>query len=247
VAFAPLVTFVSKATGKPIAPAADFFIMKVTGIAGSPRGKNSSTLRLIEAALAGAGQAGAEVEIIDITKLQINYCKGCGTCYSKGRCGQDDDFCYVLDKITDSDGIVLGSPAYFDSVTAQMKTLMDRMSDAIHCQQLSGKYGFAVCTTGSSGEGPVTNYMNDFLIMCGAFVTGGVGAAVGIDPCSMDRASKTAYAMGKDLVIAVREKRAYPEQEDRQRKIRKWLRERILANKEPWAHDYFYWTQQGWI
>ncbi|MGA9139561.1 MAG: flavodoxin family protein [Methanocella sp.] len=219
--------------------------MKVTGIAGSPRGKNSSTLRLMESALAGASQAGAAVEIIDITKLRINYCRGCGTCYSKGVCMQDDDYSYVLDKIAGSDGIVLGSPAYFDSVTAQMKTLMDRMSDVIHCQQLSGKYGFAVCTTGSSGESRVIDYMSDFLVMCGAFATGGVGAAIGSDSRSLDRAADSAHAMGKDLVAAIREKRTYPEQEDRQRKVRKWLREKILANKDSWAHDYFYWTQQG--
>ncbi len=221
--------------------------MKVIGIAGSPRGKNSSTLRLMEAVLGGAGQAGAEAEIVDITKLRINYCKGCGTCYSKGRCGQDDDFGYVLDKIAGSDGIVLGSPAYFDSVTAQMKTLMDRMSDVIHCRQLIGKYGFSVCTTGSSGEDLVINYMNDFLIMCGAFVTGGVGAAVSTDPRPMDKAAKAARAMGKDLAAAIREKRAYPEQEASQREIRIHLGERIRANKECWAYDYLYWAQRGWL
>ncbi len=234
-------------TIKPIEHAADFSIMKVTGIVGSPRGKNSSTLRLVEAALAGAEDDGASVKIVDITKLRINYCKGCGTCYGKGRCGQDDDFSYILDRIAGSDGIVLGSPAYFDSVTAQTKTLMDRMSDVIHCQRLRGKYGCSVCTTGSSGEDLVINYMNDFIIMCGAFVTGGTGAAIGNDMQSIDIAIAAAHAMGKDLVAAIREKRVYPEQEDRQQQIRKRLRSRIVANKESWAYDYFYWERQGWI
>lgn len=221
--------------------------MKVAGISGSPRGKNSSTLRLVEAALEGARQAGAAVEIVDIAKLRINDCKDCGICHRKGRCEQDDDYCYVLDRIAGSDGIVLGSPAYFDSVTARMKTLMDRMSDVIHCQQLRGKYGFSVCTTGSSGEDRVINYMNDFLITCGACVTGGAGAAIGRDPHAIDRAAEMAHTMGTDLVAAIREKRAYPDQADRHRVVMKWLGERIVANKKSWAHDYFYWAQQGWI
>ena len=174
---------------------------------------------------------GLSVEIVDITKLRINYCKGCGTCYGKGRCGQDDDFCYVMDRIAGSDGIVLGSPAYFDSVTAQMKTLMDRMSDVIHCQQLRGKYGCSVCTTGSSGEGLVISYMNDFLIMCGAFVTGGTGAAIGNDTHSLDCATVAAHAMGKDLVAAIQEKRTYADQADRQQENRKRLRGRISGEQ----------------
>jgi multimeric flavodoxin WrbA len=221
--------------------------MKVTGIIGSPRGKNSSTLRLMEAAIEGASQAGAETEIIDITKLRINFCKGCGACYNHGKCEQDDDFSYVMDKMLKADGIVLGSPSYMDSVTGQMKTLMDRMSDAIHCHQFSGKYGMSVCTTGSSGAELVVNYMNTFLINCGATVIGGATAAVGQKPGSINEAMETAYLMGKDLVAAIREQRTYPEQEAIHKKYREMFGESIKANKEKWAHDYLHWVQRGWV
>jgi multimeric flavodoxin WrbA len=50
--------------------------MKIIGIQSSPKGKNSVTLMLLNAAMEGAKEAGAEVEMIDITKLRINYCKG---------------------------------------------------------------------------------------------------------------------------------------------------------------------------
>ncbi|MGA1061462.1 MAG: NAD(P)H-dependent oxidoreductase, partial [Ilumatobacteraceae bacterium] len=40
-----------------------------------------------------------------------------------------------------TDGIVLGSPVYINSVTAQLKLVIDRLADAIHCQMFEGKYG----------------------------------------------------------------------------------------------------------
>ena len=48
----------------------------------------------------------------------------------------------------DADGIVLGSPNYINQVTAQLKTVLDRMADSIHCQSFAGKYGCGVCTAG---------------------------------------------------------------------------------------------------
>jgi multimeric flavodoxin WrbA len=221
--------------------------MKVIGIIGSPRGKNSTTLRLLEAAVEGASQSGAEVEIADITKLRINYCRGCGNCHATGHCEQDDDFSFVLGKIQAADGIVLASPSYVDSVTAQMKTLMDRMSETVQCQQLSDRYGFSVCTTGSSGEDLVIDYMNNFLIGCGASVIGGAGASIGRNPASVNTAMERSYALGKDLVAAIREKRTYPEQEARHRDLRKKYGDVVCANKEKWAHDYLYWVQKGWV
>ena len=221
--------------------------MKVTGIIGSPRGKNSSTLRLMEAAIEGASQAGADTEILDITKLRIGYCKGCGTCYNKGKCDQDDDFSYVIEKMLKADAIILGSPSYIDSVTGQMKTLMDRMSDAIHCQQFSGKYSMSVSTTGSSGVDLVVNYMNTFMINCGATVIGGAGAAIGQKPGSINDAMEKAYLLGKDLVAAAKEHRTYPDQEFVHKRYREMFGESIRANKEKWAHDYLHWVQRGWV
>lgn len=221
--------------------------MKVTGVIGSPRGKNSSTLRLVEAAVEGAFQKGAEVEVVDITKLRIGYCKGCGQCYEKGKCHYDDDFPYVMDKLIDSDGIVLGSPNYIDSVTAQLKTLMDRMSDARHCQLLQGKYALVVSTTGGAGEDLVIRYMSDFLVGCGAYVVGSAGAAIGQDPSSINEGMEKSYELGKELVAAINEKRVYPEQHEIHERHRSSLGPAIRANKEKWAHDYLYWVQKGWV
>ncbi len=66
--------------------------MKVIGLIASPKGKDSNTLRLVNAVLAGAKEAGAETELVDIYSLRIEYCTACGTCYAKGECTLLDDF-----------------------------------------------------------------------------------------------------------------------------------------------------------
>ena len=115
--------------------------MKILGINGSPRASKSQTLRLVQAVLDGAESAGADVEFVDVCKLQIEYCNGCLVCCERGECVKKDDFAELYQKMLASDGIVLGSPNYIDSVTAQIKTMLDRMADAIHCQMFLGKYG----------------------------------------------------------------------------------------------------------
>jgi multimeric flavodoxin WrbA len=50
-------------------------IIKIVGIQSSPRGKHNNTLKLLNAALYGASEAGADVESIDIAKMnQILHC-----------------------------------------------------------------------------------------------------------------------------------------------------------------------------
>ena len=100
--------------------------MKILGINGSPRGKNSRTLKLVSAVLDGAKERGAETELVDIGALDIRYCLGCQVCYAEGECVQEDDLSDLWEKMMRADGIVLGSPVYINNVTAQLKTVIDR-------------------------------------------------------------------------------------------------------------------------
>jgi multimeric flavodoxin WrbA len=222
--------------------------MKVLGINGSPKGKNSQTLRLVEAALEGAREAGAEIEFVDICSHDIGYCTGCGTCYETGECVQADDFTSIYDRILAADGIVLGSPNYIDSVTAQLKTLIDRMADAIHCQMLAGKYGCAVCTTGGSGDDLVIDYMNKKVLnRLGAVTVGGVGIALARDPVGLPDAERRARDLGRTLAEAIRTERRYPEQDAALAAQRAYFCALVRANKDRWAHEYEYWKYRGWI
>jgi len=220
--------------------------MKILGINGSPRGSQSQTLRLVEAVLKGVKESGAEAELADLCELRIEYCNACGTCYKTGRCIHEDDFQELYDKILVSDGLVLGSPVYFGSVTAQMKTMIDRMSDSIHCQLLHGKYGCAVSTAGSQGHEEVTEYINRILVAMGADAVGGAGANMN-DPRALDVAEKEAFQLGRTLAEAIETRRSYPEQEGVHEMMRARFGKLVEMNKEEWTHEFAYWVTRGWL
>ncbi len=172
--------------------------MKVIGVNASPRGKDSNTLRLVNAVLAGAKDNGAETEYVDLYTLHIGYCTACGTCYAKGECTLLDDFSDLFDRLMNADGIVLGAPNYIDSVPAPMKALFDRMADAIHCQMLTGKFGCSVCTAGGAGETEVVGYMNKVLATLGANVVGGIGCCNRAGPGGTRKSRSGSPGTGKD-------------------------------------------------
>lgn len=218
--------------------------MKIVGINGSPRGDQSRTRRLVQAVLDGAAEAGAETELIDVSACDLKYCTGCGACYARGECVIADDFGEIYQKILNADGIVLGSPVYILSVTAQLKTLIDRMADAIHCQMLNGVYSCAVATTGGSGHEEVIAYMQRVLNMLGSTTVGGVGIALGRYPEGLNGAVLEATALGVTMVEAIITGKHYPEQEEILAKNREYFCALVSANKDVWVHEYEYWKEQ---
>ncbi len=99
---------------------------KVLILSGSPRkGGNSDTL--CDQFMKGAQEAGNEVEKIFVAGKKIGYCRACYYCTEhKGECVIKDDMAEVLQKMLDADVIVLSSPVYFYSISAQLKTVIDR-------------------------------------------------------------------------------------------------------------------------
>ena len=98
---------------------------KVLVLSSSPRkGGNSDTL--CDQFIKGAQESGNDVEKIYLRNKRINYCTGCGTCNLQKPCPQKDDAAEVIDKMVKADVIVLATPVYFYTMSAQMKTLKDR-------------------------------------------------------------------------------------------------------------------------
>jgi multimeric flavodoxin WrbA len=220
--------------------------MKILGIVASPKGERSQTLRLVQSVLAGAEAAGADVECVDLCTLKIKYCIACGACYVTGKCIHKDDFEALYAKMLEAEGMVWGSPDYFHSVSAQMKTLIDRMADTIHCQLFLGKYGCAVSAAGGPGHAETTGYINQLLVGYGASAVGAVGAAAAL-PNSLTAALPEARKLGQTLVEAIRSQRPYPEQDAVHRELRARFRNLVSANKDAWKHEYEHWLNQGWL
>jgi multimeric flavodoxin WrbA len=221
--------------------------MKIIGINASPKGNASNTLKLVNFVIKGTESEGTETEIIDLYKLNIEYCTGCGACYATGECSLFDDFVEIFEKILNADGIVLGAPNYINSVPAPMKALFDRLSDAIHCQMLAGKFGCSVCTAGGSGDDEVLKYMNGVLINLGVTVVGSVGVVIGRDPSALENSIGPAQDLGKKLVKSIRGKIKYTDQDEIHRQRTEYFCQLAKFNKERFAHDYDWYVQKGLI
>lgn len=103
--------------------------MKVVALNSSPNMERGGTASILTPFLEGMEEAGAEVELIYLRKLDINPCLGCGTCWSKtpGKCVQMDDMQAIYPKVAASDVIVLATPVYIDGMNSQMKAAIDRL------------------------------------------------------------------------------------------------------------------------
>ena len=103
---------------------------KVVAINTSPRA-TWNTGQLVRAAAEGAQMAGAEVEVIDLYKLDAYQgCRSCFVCKtdrSRGVCAFKDGLTPVLDAVREADALVIGSPIYFGRPTAGFRALFERL------------------------------------------------------------------------------------------------------------------------
>jgi multimeric flavodoxin WrbA len=93
---------------------------------GSPRKKGNSAV-LADQVFFGAKKAGAEVEDVYLSGLNINPCDACDACQTgNDGCIVQDDMQSLYPKIERADVIVIASPIYFFTINAQTKLCIDR-------------------------------------------------------------------------------------------------------------------------
>ena len=91
---------------------------------GSPN-RNGNTMEMAHRLLPGKGY-----ETLHLVDYKI---------YPLGQSFADDQFDEVMQKITDADILVMGSPVYWHSMTGQFRTLLDRIYESPYRHRLSGK------------------------------------------------------------------------------------------------------------
>jgi multimeric flavodoxin WrbA len=99
--------------------------VKVLGIMGSPR-RQSNTELLLDKALEGAREAGADVEKMLVSKLKISPCLEIYACFKDGNCAIKDDMEAVYGKLLEADHVIFASPIFFYGITSQAKAIIDR-------------------------------------------------------------------------------------------------------------------------
>lgn len=131
--------------------------MKVVGISGSPNQKGFTSL-LLDKAMEGARSSGADTEKIILNELEFDPCQECGGCYDNGECVLKDDLRPVYKKILSADALVVASPVYFGTISAQLKMMIDRLEClwvAKHILKKSparrqSKKGIFICVSGDN-------------------------------------------------------------------------------------------------
>ena len=103
---------------------------KIVFIEGSPR-KNGNTIAAAKVAIESAKEHGAEVTEIDATTLEFKTpgCIGCYRCKNSEeyKCAMNDEVAEKVATLPQYDAIVLVTPLYWWSYSAQLKIFVDRM------------------------------------------------------------------------------------------------------------------------
>ena len=105
--------------------------MNILAINGSPR-KKWNTATLLEHALQGAAEHGAQTELVHLYELDYKGCTSCFACKklggkSYGRCAMKDGLTPVLRRAAEADALILGSPMYFYTETGEMRSFLERL------------------------------------------------------------------------------------------------------------------------
>jgi len=139
--------------------------MKILGLLASER-KMGNTEILVKAALMRAEGEGARVEMLRLTDYNIFPCDGLAPCvFGNKRCNLKDDFNFLVDKIFESDGVVLGAPCYILESPAIIKQLIDRVFSINFRSEARGKPAAVIAPYGTRGWTPFPFLQTNILLL----------------------------------------------------------------------------------
>ncbi len=98
---------------------------------GSPR-PGGNTAQLVNAFVSGL-DARHTVDILPAAQMNLHPCTGCNACFhsADNACVQQDDMAACYARMAKADILVVATPLYFYSVSAQLKILIDRLHNPI--------------------------------------------------------------------------------------------------------------------
>lgn len=173
---------------------------KVLVLSSSPRKHGNSDL-LCDQFVMGAQEAGLQAEKVFLKDKTINYCSGCGNCFNKRSCSQKDEMAEILEKMVAADVIVMATPVYFYTMSAQIKTLIDRT--CARYTEIRNKEFYFIVTAADSSKPAMERTLEGFRgftsCLTGAKEKGivyGTGAW-NVGDIKRSESMKQAYEMGK--------------------------------------------------
>jgi len=112
-------------------------IRSLVALNGSPV-RGSSVDLLLRAVCAGAEEGGGRSHHVYCNDLAVKPCQACGPEPTTGYCIFHDDMDRIYSALESAHAIAVGSPVYFDGVSAQLKLVMDRCNCVTPLVRLPG-------------------------------------------------------------------------------------------------------------
>lgn len=103
--------------------------MKTVVINAGPKRKNQNA-QLAQSAAKGAESVGADVEYVDLYKMDLCGCMSCLICKQEGKackCYWRDDLSPLIDRILDADSLLIAAPIFFSQPTSHYMALLERL------------------------------------------------------------------------------------------------------------------------
>jgi len=199
--------------------------MKVLILNGSPKreGNTATALREVEKTL---HQEGIETEFIHIGNKDIHGCMACNRCWNIGQCVIDDPVNEIAEKMTEADGLLIGSPVYFSSPSGQLIALLDRLFYSNLHTKWSMKVGAAVAVARRGGTTATFDVLNKYFLKTNMPVVPSQywNIAHGCEPgevASDEEGMQTMRQLGRNMAFLIKsiklgsEKYGIPEEEER--------------------------------
>jgi multimeric flavodoxin WrbA len=152
--------------------------MKVIGFNGSPR-KDGNTSILIEHVFGELEKQNIRTELVQLSDKEIRGCIACYKCIENKdrRCAVKNDAANeYIEKMLGAEGMILGSPVYFQDVTPEMKALIDRTGYVARAngRMFKDKVGASVAAVRRSGAVHTLDTINHFFLSGEMIIAGRV-------------------------------------------------------------------------
>jgi multimeric flavodoxin WrbA len=188
--------------------------MRAIGITGSPR-KNGNTEAVTRHILKAVEEEGIETELVPLAGLDIRPCNACMACTKKETCPIKDDLFPVYEKMKAADAIVLATPVYTGSATANMKALMDRTGfiSSHNGRVFEGKVGGPYAVARRSGQYFTQAQLTFWFNTHGFFMPGSIhpNIAFGREKGEVEKdqeGMETAWRFGKNIAFLLKKLKA---------------------------------------
>jgi len=150
--------------------------MKVTAFNGSAR-RDGNTAILINQVFSELEKQDIETEMIQLSGQKIRGCIACYKCFeNKDRsCSLKDDVVNdCIEKMLQSDGIILASPTYFADVSSELKALIDRagLVAKANDDMFKRKVGAAIVAVRRAGSIHAFDSINHFFLISQMIILG---------------------------------------------------------------------------